>query len=125
MRDYSFQSHHRIKKRSQFQHLGRVGKKIHSKNFLIILSENDSGSARIGITITKKISKKAVVRNKLRRRIREIFRLFREDLVKHFDIVVIARQNADILGFDEIERQIRGALRYHRYLSGEDNVSKG
>lgn len=63
----------------------------HADNFAVLLGHDGEGDRpRLGITVSKKVSKKAVVRNRIKRQIREYFRAHRHDL-KNLDYVVIAR----------------------------------
>lgn len=52
-----------------------------------------SAAARLGMAVSRKVSKHAVVRNRIRRVIRETFRLTRPSL-PHVDVLVIARTSA-------------------------------
>ena len=76
----------------------------------------ESDESRLGVTVTTKIDKRAVVRNRIKRRLREIFRLNRGRLKEPLDLVIVARRGAAACGFAEMERQILGALRYGGYL---------
>lgn len=65
--------------------------KRRADNFAVLLGADGSRPhARLGITVSKKVSKKAVVRNRIKRQIREYFRATHHDL-KPLDYVVIAR----------------------------------
>ena len=52
----------------EFQNLFKIGKKKHTTLFLIIIQEHQE-YAKIGISIPKKIYKKAVIRNSIKRKI--------------------------------------------------------
>ena len=56
-----------------------------------------TASARLGMAVSRKVSKLAVVRNRIRRQIRETFRLTRP-LLPSFDVLVIARPSAAAQG---------------------------
>ena len=60
------------------------------------------GKNRLGLTVGKKTGK-AVVRNRVRRRLREIYRLNEQRLVKGVDIVIVARTAAVSATFRELE----------------------
>ena len=115
--DFSYPGKYRLKKRSEFLKLQQSGKKLHTKNFLIVIGETTSSTHRLGVVVSRKVDKRAVVRNKIKRRLREIFRLKRGIFSKGFDIVIIARKNAADCNYREMERQILGTLRKHGYLS--------
>jgi len=58
--------------------------------FVLYARRNRSQQNRVGITVSKKLGK-AVVRNRIRRRIREIYRLNEERFTPGWDIVIVAR----------------------------------
>lgn len=62
---------------------------------------NRLGLNRVGITVSKKLGH-AVVRNRVRRRIREVYRLNEEKLAPGWDIVVVARSKAIGAGFQDL-----------------------
>jgi ribonuclease P protein component len=55
--------------------------------------KNRTGTNRVGITVSKKLGK-AHVRNRVRRRLREVYRLNEEQFQPGWDIVVVARSRA-------------------------------
>ena len=64
---------------------------------------------RYGIVISNKISKLAVVRNKLRRQIRAIL-AGQKTAVKGFDILMIVKKEALAAGFDRLEQAVKQVL---------------
>ena len=85
----------RILKRREFIALAESGRKIQNEHFIAIFSPNQLGQSRIGITVTKKVGP-AVKRNRIKRLVREYFRLSRHQLAGHWDINMIAkRQDTD------------------------------
>ena len=86
----------RIKRHLDFVELRETPTKAFTKSFVLQVRPNDRGITRVGFTVSKKISKLAVVRNRLRRQMREIVRLS-PDLQTKFpshDMVLIARSEA-------------------------------
>ena len=72
--------------------------------FLVVYARpNRGGRNRLGITVSAKLGK-AVVRNRVRRRLREIYRLFQPDQKQGYDIVLVARGRAVTAPFRELER---------------------
>ena len=55
--------------------------------------KNRSQCNRVGLTVSKKLGK-AHVRNRVRRRLREVYRLYEEQFQPGWDIVVVARSKA-------------------------------
>ena len=62
--------------------------------FTVYASKRPTGGARLGITVSRRVSTKAVRRNRLKRRIRESFRYHKRPLAG-LDLVVIARHEAN------------------------------
>ena len=63
----------------------------HANGFLVLYARpNRTATNRVGITVGKKLGH-AVVRNRVRRRLREIYRLNEERFLPGWDIVVVAR----------------------------------
>lgn len=106
----------RIRRRAEFLALQARGEKLYSRDFVVIVQRSELPASRIGIVVTTKLDKRAAVRNRIRRRVREIFRAHRPLLTDSFDIVVIARKNAATLEFTEVRRQILGVLVARGYL---------
>lgn len=107
--DQTFGAEKRLKKRAQFLEIQQKGKKFKTKNFLFVCSHSEK--SRIGITVTTKVHKRAVVRNKLKRRVREVYRKLFQYLIKEQDVVVIAYQTAIDLEYLEIKKEINYAFR--------------
>ena len=64
---------------------------------------NRTGCNRVGITTGKKLGH-AVVRNRARRRLREVYRLIEEKFLPGWDIVVVARSKAVEADFGDLTR---------------------
>ncbi len=85
-----FSRQQRIRKKNDFQTLFNQPYRTGSENFLALWKKGKFSFARIGIITAKKIAKKAVDRNKIRRVIRESFRLAKNQL-NNIDLIIIAR----------------------------------
>ena len=62
---------------------------------------NRSNTNRVGITVSKKLGK-AHIRNRVRRRLREIYRLNEDKFLPGWDIVVVARTKAVFADFNSL-----------------------
>ena len=87
----TFTKEDRILKRSEYLALSRTGIRIHNKYFVAVLGKERRERLRIGITVSKKVGN-AVVRNRLKRLIKEYFRLNRDRLPDNLDINFIAKK---------------------------------
>ena len=114
--DTSFPPQYRLKTSADFAHLDKEGKRLYSSGFLLVVAPSMTGESRLGIAVTRKLDKRAVVRNKIKRRVREIFRASRARFKTPCDILVIARREALQSAYSDMERQILGALHHHGYL---------
>ena len=83
-----------------FQRLYRTSGQ--ANGYLVLYARrNRTGTNRIGITVSKKLGK-ANVRNRVRRRLREVYRLNEDQFQRGWDIVVVARSRCIAADFDSI-----------------------
>ena len=109
MGSFSFPKFERLLNRNDFVNLNRLGKRQQTAHFTIIFLENDVGITRLGITVNRKMGN-AVKRNKLKRRIREFYRLHKSYFPRGFDIVIAAKQGAIDLEFFKIKEELGESL---------------
>jgi len=79
---------------------------VQTKSFTIVWTENAGKGARIGIVASRKVGN-AVTRNRIKRCIREFFRLYRGLMTRCEDIVVIVRPKTRIRGYAEAEEELK------------------
>jgi len=79
--------------------------KVSTKQFLLLATASQARRPRLGLVIAKKHVSKAVQRNRLKRVLRESFRL-RQSEIPLIDIVVLARKDADNLAPLELRKMI-------------------
>ena len=72
-----------------------------NSHLVLYARPNRTGMNRVGITTGKKLGK-AVVRNRVRRRLREVYRLNEERFCPGWDIVVVARSRCITASFDKL-----------------------
>ena len=92
-------------KRKDFVNLNHSGKRLHLENLKVVFNQNKLGITRLGITVSKKTGN-AVKRNKVKRLIREVFRLHKNDFPCGYDIVISAKKNAGSLDFRKIKEEL-------------------
>ena len=66
--------------------------------------KNRQGMSRLGVTVSTKLGH-AVVRNRVRRRFRELYRLHRADMLPGWDIIMVGRVRAAELPYHKLEKQ--------------------
>lgn len=90
-----------LKKNHEFRRLYSKGKSKASPWLVIYCRKNRQGVSRIGFTVGTKLGH-AVTRNRVRRRLREIYRLHEAEFIPGSDIVVVARVRAAHAEFSEL-----------------------
>jgi len=97
-----------IKENSDFKRLYYRGKSVVKKRIVVYYRKNRYGFNRLGITVSPKIGC-AVVRNRVRRLIKENYRVL-QGLSEGYDIVIVARSSSNNSSFNEIGKDLRRAL---------------
>lgn len=82
-----------VKENYEFRRIYRKGKTAVSPWLVLYCQKNRQGRTRLGVTVSTKLGK-AVVRNRVRRRLREIWRLNQDVLQPGWDIILVARGRA-------------------------------
>jgi ribonuclease P protein component len=85
----------RLKKAAEFKAVFANPVKSSDRYFTLLATCNAHGHPRIGLAIAKKMVRRAVDRNAIKRTVRESFRL-QQDMITDLDIVVLAKK--DVLG---------------------------
>lgn len=91
----------RVRKRREYLTIQRKGEKVHLQHLLAFIKKNSSSCRRVGITVSKKVGK-AVVRNRIKRILREAWRTHKNFFPVGFDIVLVAKKNAHELNLKEL-----------------------
>ncbi len=101
----------RLLQRGQFDAVYEGGRRRASRQFLVFYRRRESAASasRFGISVKKALGG-AVVRNRLKRRIREILRLHRQEIATGWDIVIHPRSSVATAPFTSIERELVALL---------------
>jgi ribonuclease P protein component len=86
-----------------------MGVKIHSERFVLFAKANCLAHNRLGITVSRKIGG-AVVRNRVKRLFREVFRKSPADNPPSFDLVINAKRGCAAVGYGELCEEFASAL---------------
>ncbi|MGB9812600.1 MAG: ribonuclease P protein component [Thermovenabulum sp.] len=95
----------RLTKNFEFNVVYKKGRRMVCPLFSMYIKKNKIGYSRFGISVSKKIGK-SVVRNKIKRRIKEALRKNYSNIKPGYDIVISARKDISIADFHEIEKNI-------------------
>lgn len=103
--------HQRIKKNEDFQKVFKKGKSFANRQFVVYsLAKPLQQDFRVGLSISKKIGN-AVMRNQVKRYVRQAFLELKEDVKGGYDYVIIARVPAAKLDFHETKKSIEHVLK--------------
>jgi ribonuclease P protein component len=106
---YSFPKAVRLLNRADFVKLNRSGKRYSGRHFVILLKQNSLENSRLGVTVSKKVGN-AVKRNRVKRLLREVFRLNNGLFPRGCDIIIAAKHGAGDLDFPTVREEIGGIL---------------
>jgi ribonuclease P protein component len=99
----------RLRRRREFLQSQRQGQRRHSRSFVVIQAPGRAGTSRLGVTVSSRVGN-AVVRNRVKRLVREIFRNRRLDLPAVLDVVVIAKPDAAQISHAQATFELERAL---------------
>ena len=108
--NHRFPRSYRLTARRQFVEVYNRGRKVRRRGFMAFGLPNEVGACRIGLTVTKRTGN-AVARNRIKRKLRDVFRRHREQMPVAMDLVV--NGGSAILGMSarELEREFLAAVR--------------
>lgn len=94
-----------LKKNYEFRRLYNRGKNAASPYAVVYCRKNGKSSNRLGVTVSTKLGG-AVQRNRIKRRIKEIYKISEQKLISGYDIVIVARIKSKTSGFRELEDSV-------------------
>lgn len=105
----------RLRRRADYLRCYREGRRRGGRFATLFFIPNSLPHPRLGITASRKVAKRAVVRQRLKRRVREIYRRWdHRNQLPALDLVVNLKPDAKAAEFDalrrELERQMAGLL---------------
>ena len=89
-----------LKKNSDFQKVYKQGKSYANRYLVLYVLENGTVCNRIGISVSKKVGN-SIVRHRLKRLIKEAYRLQEDIFYRGLDIVIIARMSAKDISYKD------------------------
>ena len=107
--DHRFPRTSRLTARRQFVEVYGCGRKARRSSFLIFGAPNQLGYCRLGLTVTRRAGS-ATSRNRIKRRMRDIFRRHRNELPGSLDLVVNAHSRVLETKLDQLEHEFVSAV---------------
>ncbi len=100
----------------QFSNVYKNGKSFVNKYLVVYILENNTSYNRLGISVSKKVGN-SVVRHRIKRLIKESYRLQENMFISGIDIVVIARGSASsVSSFKEMDSAFLHLMRLHKVI---------
>jgi ribonuclease P protein component len=100
----------RLTKKDDFDLIHRKGRFFGEKYLAIKSLKNNLAHSRFGFLVGIKVSKKAAVRNKVKRRLRESVRLKLDRIKPGYDIIVLTKPEIADKSYEEIDNYIISVL---------------
>jgi ribonuclease P protein component len=95
----------RLIKASQFREAFAQKRSFVGRTMVLWLRRGEGASLRLGVVTSKKVSNRAVDRNRARRVLRAVFREHRAEFSGEVDVVIIARRNILSAGYHDVEAE--------------------
>ena len=104
-----------LKKNQDFQTVYRRGKSYANKYLVMYVMDSGREDTRIGISASKKVGN-SVVRHRLKRQIRECYRIRCNEAARGYDLVIIAREKCRDRTYQEIEGALLKLMKSHHLM---------
>jgi ribonuclease P protein component len=99
----------RLRRRAEYLELQRDGQRRHTAHLVIIRRAASGARSRLGVTVSKRVGN-SVVRSRVKRLLREVFRHRQAELTPPADVVVIAKPGADTLTYAQAATEFAKAF---------------
>jgi ribonuclease P protein component len=109
--DETLKPRERIKKKKDFNHLYKKGKRYRGQYFTLVYLSNEFNHSRLAVVASKKLGN-AVTRNKTKRWMRDLFRRNKELLKNPTDLIIIPHRGIHEAGWQNLLEEYRIALTF-------------
>jgi ribonuclease P protein component len=106
---FRFTRNERITQPQDFRKVMKLGNRFASRNLVLFMQKSGRTSHRLGIVVKKEIGP-ATYRNRMKRYIREFFRLHKHQIKSSYDIILMAKKGCTINRYQEVEEELKRLL---------------
>lgn len=111
MSSQSFAKTRRVRRSGDYQRAFQAGRRVHGRFFTLIVAPNGASTPRLGIVASRKVGN-AVVRNRVKRLIREVFRRTVDSGASlGVDLIVIPKPGFLDVSYDTLQKDFNGTFR--------------
>ena len=96
-----------LKNSKNFDRVFHHGQRFGNRHFQFYYLKNRKSTNRLGIIVSKKVSKRAVVRNKVKRRIRASYQNELEQIQQGYDLIIVAKKRCADDPYRDLDRSLR------------------
>lgn len=102
-------SENRLRKRKHFNYIYKNGESRFSSVLQMVFIKNKIKPFKVGFSVSKKIGK-SVVRNKVKRRLREIVRAYTNNINQNYNYIFVAKKGIEEKSFEELKQEVKNLL---------------
>lgn len=111
---------YRIKKNEEFQHVFKHGKSFANRQLVLYyMKKADQQHFRIGLSVSKKIGH-AVMRNQIKRYLRQAFHELEDQIHGEYDLIIIARKPTHEMDFHEVKKSLTHVLTRSKLMKNKN-----
>lgn len=104
----------RIRCSADYRFMRNQGRRRHTQNFIVYTFVRKNSPARLGLTVSRKVGR-AVTRNRVKRLLREFFRLHQPLMVPGRDVSIVAKPGADQLDYWQVCEELMFLIQHQTF----------
>ena len=112
----------RLRKSTEIDRVWKRGRSFYTPLLQIKSITTNLGLIRCAVVVGSKVHKRAVVRNKIRRRVREVMRLTIPQMTGSLDMIIAAKKGAELATYDALRTQLLEMLTKMHLLTPEKKL---